>query len=163
MRIRWRKSAHSLDVNMCMCIRTYIYLNTAQIHKEHIHTAFAGCYKVEDSYDPLSCRSFSTKEPPNIGLFCGKWPTKIRDPMSLRHPVFAGIQRMSRHASTYTYIYICIRIYIHVYIHQARQSAWNNILRMSWNASTYTHTYIYVFTYTYICVYPHKNKARKSA
>ena len=33
------------------------------------------------------CRSFSTKEPLNIGLFCGKWPIKIRDPMSLRHPV----------------------------------------------------------------------------
>ena len=41
----------------------------------------------EDSQDPLSCRSFSTKEPLNIGLFCGKWPRQIRDPMSLRHPV----------------------------------------------------------------------------
>ena len=41
----------------------------------------------EDSYDPLSCRSFSTKEPLNIGHFCRKWPIKIRDPMSLRHPV----------------------------------------------------------------------------
>ena len=26
-------------------------------------------------------------EPLNIGLFCGKWPIKIRDPMSFRHPV----------------------------------------------------------------------------
>ena len=26
----------------------------------------------EDSKDPLSCRSFSTKEPLNIGHFCGK-------------------------------------------------------------------------------------------
>jgi len=26
----------------------------------------------EDSQDPLSCRSFSTKEPLNIGHFCGK-------------------------------------------------------------------------------------------
>jgi len=41
----------------------------------------------EDSQDPLSCRSFSTKEPLNTGQFCGKWPVKIRDPMSLRHPV----------------------------------------------------------------------------
>jgi len=37
--------------------------------------------------DPLSCRSFSTKEPLNVSHFCGKWPVKIRDPMSLRHPV----------------------------------------------------------------------------
>jgi len=28
------------------------------------------------------------KEPLNIGLFCWKWPIKIRDPMSLRHPVY---------------------------------------------------------------------------
>ena len=49
----------------------------------------------EDSYNPLSCRSFSTKEPLNIGHFCGKWPIKIRDPMSLRHPVCM---------CTYTYI-----------------------------------------------------------
>jgi len=34
-----------------------------------------------------SCRLFSTKEPLNIGHVCGKWPIKIRDPMSLRHPV----------------------------------------------------------------------------
>jgi len=30
----------------------------------------------EDSYDPLSCTSFYTKEPLNIGHFCGKWPIK---------------------------------------------------------------------------------------
>jgi len=42
----------------------------------------------EDSKDPLSCRSISTKEPLIIGHFCRKWPIKIRDPMSLRHPVY---------------------------------------------------------------------------
>ena len=36
---------------------------------------------------PVSCRSFSTKEPLNIGHFCGKWPIKISDPMGLRRPV----------------------------------------------------------------------------
>ena len=41
----------------------------------------------QNSKDPLSCISFSAKEPLNIGHFCGKWPIKIRDPMSLRHPV----------------------------------------------------------------------------
>ena len=40
----------------------------------------------EDSQDALSCRSFSAKEPPIIGLFCGKWPMKTRHPMTLRHP-----------------------------------------------------------------------------
>jgi len=28
----------------------------------------------KDSQDPLSCRSLATKEPLNIGHFCGKWP-----------------------------------------------------------------------------------------
>jgi len=41
----------------------------------------------QDSYDFLSCRSYSTKEPLNIGHFSGRWPVKIRDPVSLRHPV----------------------------------------------------------------------------
>jgi len=35
----------------------------------------------------LNCRSFFAKEPLIIGLFCEKWPTKIRHPMTLRHPV----------------------------------------------------------------------------
>jgi len=30
---------------------------------------------------------FFAKEPLIIGLFCGKWPIKIRHPMTLRHPV----------------------------------------------------------------------------
>jgi len=46
----------------------------------------------EDSKDALSCRSFSTQEPLNIGRFCGKRPIKIRNPMSLRHPVKAFYQ-----------------------------------------------------------------------
>jgi len=42
----------------------------------------------EDSWDALSCRSCFEKEPLIIGLFCGKWPVKIRHPMALRHPVY---------------------------------------------------------------------------
>jgi len=41
----------------------------------------------QDPWDALSCMSFLAKEPLIIGLFCGKWPTKIRHPMTLRHPV----------------------------------------------------------------------------
>jgi len=41
----------------------------------------------KDSWDVLSCRSFATKESLMTGLFCGKWPIKIRRPMTLRHPV----------------------------------------------------------------------------
>jgi len=41
----------------------------------------------EDPKDALSCRSFLTREPLIIGLFCGKWPIQMRHPMGLRHPV----------------------------------------------------------------------------
>jgi len=41
----------------------------------------------EDLQDPLSCRSSVAKEPLIIGLFCGKWPIKIRHPKRLLHPV----------------------------------------------------------------------------
>jgi len=40
----------------------------------------------EDPQDALSCRSFSAKEPLIVGLFCVKWPMKIRHPMNLHHP-----------------------------------------------------------------------------
>ena len=45
------------------------------------------CYRVTKTQDALSCRSFSAKQPRIIGLFCGKWPIKIRHPMGLRHHV----------------------------------------------------------------------------
>jgi len=46
----------------------------------------------EDSQDALSCRSFFAKEPLIIGLFCRKWPLKIRHPMCLRHPVWLVLE-----------------------------------------------------------------------
>ena len=42
----------------------------------------------EDPQDALSCRLFSAKEPLSIGLFCWKWPVKIRHPRGLRNPVY---------------------------------------------------------------------------
>jgi len=54
--------------------------------------------------DPMSCRSFSRKEPLNIGHFCGKWPIKIRDPMSLCHPV-----HFSSRLSACVRVCVCVR------------------------------------------------------
>jgi len=65
----------------------------------------------EDPYDALSCRSFFTKEPLIIGLFCRKWPTKIRHSMGLCHPVrvyphvaFDSFQA-DLHVTLYSYVY----------------------------------------------------------
>ena len=41
----------------------------------------------EHALDALSCRSFFAKEPLKIGLFCVKWPAKIRHLINLRYPV----------------------------------------------------------------------------
>jgi len=41
----------------------------------------------DDPLDALNCRSFFAQEPIIIGLFCGKWPVKMRHPMDLRHSV----------------------------------------------------------------------------
>ena len=42
----------------------------------------------------ISCRLFFAKEPLIIGLFCGRWPIKIRHPMGLRHPVASRLLRI---------------------------------------------------------------------
>jgi len=43
----------------------------------------------------LSLQVIVCKEPLITGLFCGKWPAKIRHPMSLRHPVAGGLYNHS--------------------------------------------------------------------
>ena len=59
----------------------------------------------KDPQDAFNCRSLLAKEPWIIGLFCRKWPVKVRHPMGLCH------LNMTR------YIYICIwYIYIYIYI-----------------------------------------------
>jgi len=54
----------------------------------------SGCWFQRVSYRvakihrmPYLYRSFSANDPLIIGLFCRKWPVKIRHPMDLRHPV----------------------------------------------------------------------------
>jgi len=67
---------------------------------------------------------FSTKEPLNIGHFCGKWPIKIRDPMSLRHPVarydlssYSALKKVS-HAPLCLWLVPCQH-------HNARMHPWD--------------------------------------
>jgi len=69
-------------VCVCVCVRVCLSLQG-----------------VEDPYDALSRRSFSAKEPLISGSFCGKWPTKIRHSMSLRHTVHACICLTSWHGT----------------------------------------------------------------
>jgi len=59
----------------------------------------------EDPQDALICRSFLAKQPLIMGLFFGKWPTKIRHPMGLRHLV-AIFVRWLIHMCDMTHSYV---------------------------------------------------------
>ena len=65
----------------------------------------------EDPYDAWSCRSFSAKEPLIIGLFCGKWPVKIRHPMGLRHPVYVCKARSGSYIAHWVHVSSCLPLY----------------------------------------------------
>ena len=73
---------------MCIHIHIYIYKSCLCIFVVLHLIGCAARYRVAKTHRmPYLYRSFSTKEPPIIGLFCGKWPAKIRHPIGLRHPV----------------------------------------------------------------------------
>jgi len=55
----------------------------------------------------LSCRSFVAKEPLIIGLFRGKWPIKIRHPMTLRQWIF----KCTSHTHTSTHSFFLSFVY----------------------------------------------------
>ena len=82
--VRWKSFRNNLEM-LCHPICNWLWKQMYQTECVPVAQVQGG----EDSQDPLGCRSFSTKEPLNIGQFCGKWPLKMRDPMSLRHFVCA--------------------------------------------------------------------------
>jgi len=97
----------------------------------------------EDSWDALSCRSFFAKEPLIIGLFCGKWPMKIRHPkytlailiLQTQHPQCISLSWM------HTYIYIHTHIswmYIYIYTH-----AYILNIRVKLHHCDMTHVYVW--------------------
>ena len=124
-------------------ISTDVSLNTL-VHLLHLNITLLIqlCYDVlqsgEDPYDALSCRSFSAKEPLIIGLFCGEWPIKIRDPMGLRHPV--RLVQTFRWISVYIY-YICIVHY------------WYNFVTTCYSVSRWVQAFRWIFWYIHsICI-----------
>jgi len=101
---RWRGD----DSCMCatwivhMCDMTQTHANThtpIRLHRSSRRIGHDSCINIgrwsahelvqggEDSQDALRCRSFFAKEPLIIGLFCGIGPVKIRQSMTLRHPI----------------------------------------------------------------------------
>jgi len=63
--------------------------NITRLIYSELFTVEKPCEKfcLQGAQDALSCRSLSTKEPPIIGLFCGKCPVETRHLTCLGHPV----------------------------------------------------------------------------
>jgi len=68
--------AHATDVTHS-CVTWLIHMRHDSASTEWRRSI--GCLKL---------RSFSTQVPLIVGLFCGKWPIKMRHSMGLRHLVF---------------------------------------------------------------------------
>jgi len=116
----------------------------------------------EEPYDALSYRSFFAKEPLIIGLFCRKWPVKIRPPVGFRHPVWHAHERVMQHTwvldvthieMRIAWVYMCIIsmcvymykfIYIYVYIYID--------IRMCIHVYIYMYIYIYIYMYIYMYI-----------
>ena len=89
--------AHALGWQRCRAEKaTIFFFYSATIPRKHafvmdaIMALLISIAKLQggvDSQVALNCRSFFAKETQIIGLFCGKSPEKIRDSMTLRHPV----------------------------------------------------------------------------
>jgi len=114
---------------------------------------------------------FSQKETLIIGLFCGRWPIKIRHPMVLRHPVWVPCLSHGYEPSawergymcTYMHVYICIcmytykytckcvRIYTHTHTHTHTHTNANMHIYI-YIYIHHTHIYAYLYMYVHICV-----------
>ena len=105
----------------------------------------------EDTLDALNCRSFFSKEPLILGLFCGKWPRKIRHPMGLCHP--DSFVRVAWPINTCGMTHLCVRHdallcaplcirtcgTTHVYI--------NTFVNMHTHITTSTHSHTHIYIY----------------
>jgi len=110
-----------------------------------------GCFKLQ---------AFLAKEPLIIGLFCRKWPMKIRRPVTLRHPV---------HTHEYvdeTYIHVnmlyntCIQIYMRMRHVTHRMFMLYDIFTFLCVSSTYSVIqHILYDRYTWECVMSHIKSA----
>jgi len=71
---------HDAHTHICLIrhihAKQHTYVGDIHVFMHHVLILHTYVLVGEDSQDPLSCTSFSTKEPLNIGHFCRKWPIK---------------------------------------------------------------------------------------
>ena len=100
------------------------------------------CSSMQEYRVALSCRSFSAKEPLIIGLFCEKWPIKIRHSMGLCHLVSSA--SVSIYNITYTYVTWLIHTWHDSFIRDVTHSYVTRLIH-TWRDSfirDMTHSYV---------------------
>jgi len=103
----------NIYVNVCMYVCACACVCVRTCARERYRACLCVCVQDgENAQDTFSCRSHSVKEPLILGLFCGKWPIKIRHPMHLRHRVTQCSLRTACVLHVIRYI-----IYVHIYIY----------------------------------------------
>ena len=138
---------------MCMYICIHMYMNTIYIHMyKYTHTTpyplwkgtgwrrFIGSPKLQIIFHKRATKYRSLLREMNY---------KIRDPMSLRHPV-VGYRVVYMYISIYMYPQY-MYIYIYIYTHTTSYPLYAK-------GGIYLHTYIYtrnIYTYAYTYVYPY--------
>ena len=108
-----------------------------------------------------SCRSFRGKEPLIIGLFCEKWPIKIRHPMGLCQPVVASDllreserkREKERERERERDTRVHARKYTHTHTHTHTRTC----THAHTHAHTHTHTHTHTLTCTHAQTHTHRN------
>ena len=79
---------------VCVCVwssQADVNQSRFAVSREWVIACHMNEYRVAKTHSILEgAGHFSQKEPLIIGLFCGKWPMKIRHPMTLRHSVISS-------------------------------------------------------------------------
>jgi len=126
----WYSSVCMYTEWMCICVCTC----TCAIA---MSTQSNPRYRVASPEDALSSRLFFAKEPLTLGLFCGKWPFKIRhstirchlEHATARHTcchMINDIDVCVRVLNEYVYVYVHVHVrlpWVHTRIHAARHRA----------------------------------------
>ena len=86
-------------------------------------------------WDTRSYRSVSAKEPLIIGLFCGKWPINMRNPMGRHHPSVDTISNRlcsnrlhtTERAGDRIFFTVLQKKQIHTHTNAHKRNSWKNI------------------------------------
>ena len=98
----------------------------------------------------LNCRSLFAKEPLIIGLFCGKWPLKMRHPTHLRHPVAHDLRRSVYSMKAHEWV-----VYIHMNIYINTQNIYINTYTVQ-NFADFRRCVYYLTINAYACTHSSK-------